>query len=250
VTVEDLLRHRSGIGNPPPFGWGRPVEAKGWDVPTEVRRATLRQRPIDGRRHGLPSYTNLGYLVLGEVIREVTGTPLEELARRDVLLPLELAHTRFGCDESDAAALPHEIALHPRPWVFATFAGAPLRFVDGRSGPFVRVHPFRLMGAAFGDLSGSVVDLARLGRAHLCDGDGVITSISACRMREGSLGFGIGFHVEGRAVGHTGSGIGYRSELRLLPEEGIGVAVLSNVGHLDTTPLATALLAIERNRAR
>jgi CubicO group peptidase (beta-lactamase class C family) len=105
------------------------------------------------------------------------------------------------------------------------------------------------MGAAFGDLSGSVEDLARLGAAHLRDGDGVITGISVRRMREESLGFGIGWHVAGREVGHTGSGVGYRSELRLLPDEGIGVAVLSNVGHLDTTPLATALLSIERAQA-
>lgn len=246
VTVEDLLRHRSGIGNPPPFGWGRPVEAPDWDVRTEVRRATLKQRPIDHRSHGNPSYTNLGYLVLGEVIREAAGEPLEALAEREILAPLELGSTAFG-PGARGAALPHEPALHPRPWVFATFAGAPRRFVDGRAGSFVRVHPFRLMGTAFGDLSGSVRDLARLGTAHLRDGDGVITTISARRMREGCDGFGLGWHVEDGVVAHTGSGIGYRSELRLLPDEGIGVAILANVGHVDTTPIADALLAIEAN---
>jgi CubicO group peptidase (beta-lactamase class C family) len=258
VTVEDLLRHRSGIGNPPPFTWGRPAEAPGWDVRTEVRRATLRQRPIDSRRHGTPSYTNLGYLVLGEVIREAADEPLEALAEREILEPLSLDATEFGPGPRADAALPHELTLHPRPWVFATFAGAPpggwareigrlrpLRFVDGRVGGFVRVHPFRLMGAAFGDLSGSVSDLARLGVAHLRDGDDVLTSISAKRMREGREGYGLGWHVEDDVVGHTGSGIGYRSELRIVPERGLGVAVLANVGHIDTTPLADALLAIE-----
>jgi CubicO group peptidase (beta-lactamase class C family) len=255
VTVEDLLRHRSGIGNPPPFAWGRPAEAPGWDVRTEVRRATLRQRPIDARRHGTPSYTNLGYLVLGEVIREAADEPLEALAGREILKPLHLDTTEFGPGPRAGVALPHELTLHPRPWVFATFAAGPpgawarrprpLRFVDGRFGSFVRVHPFRLMGAAFGDLSGSVRDLARLGVAHLRDGDGVLTSISARRMREGREGYGLGWHVGGGAVGHTGSGIGYRSELRILPSEGLGVAILANVGHIDTAPLADALLAIE-----
>ncbi len=245
VTVEDLMRHRSGIGNPPPFGWGRPAEAPGWDVRTEVRRATLRQKPIDRVRHGTPSYTNLGYLVLGEVIREAAEEPLESLAEREVFAPLSLASTAFGPGPSSDAALPHEPTLHPRPWVFATFAGAPRRFVDGRHGSFVRVHPFRLMGTAFGDVSGSVRDLARLGIAHLTDGDEVLTTISKKRMREGSEGYGLGWHVQGMTVGHAGSGIGYRSELRLLPEEGLGVAVLANVGNFDTTPLADALLAIE-----
>ncbi len=245
VSVEDLLRHRSGIGNPPPFGWGRPAEAPGWDVRTEVRRATLRQRPIDARRHGTPSYTNLGYLVLGEVIREAAAEPLEALARREVFGPLALDTTDFGPGPRAEAALPHELALHPRPWVFATFAGAPRAFVDGRHKSFVRVHPFRLMGAAFGDLSGSVTDLSRLGAAHLRDGEDALTTISKKRMREAHGGYGLGWSVDGHVVGHTGSGIGYRSELRLLPEAGVGVAVLANVGHIDTCPLAEALLEIE-----
>jgi len=249
VTVEDLLRHRSGIGNPPPFGWGRPAEAPGWDVPIEVRRATLRQKPIDARVHGTPSYTNLGYLVLGEVIRDASREALEDVASREILAPLSLTTTRFGPGDPDATAMPHELAFHPRPWVFAGFAGSARRFIDGRAGSFVRVHPFRLMGAAFGDLSGSVKDLARLGAFHLRDGGDVLTGTSARRMREETAGFGLGWHIAPGAVGHTGSGVGYRSELRLLPSEGLGVAVLSNVGHIDTTPLATALLEIERRQS-
>ena len=245
VDIEDLLRHRSGIDNPPPFGWGRPVEAAGWDVPTEVKRKALGRPPIGEANYGRPLYTNLGYLVLGEVIRSAAGEPFEVLADREILGPLGLDQTRFGSPDPETAAFPHELVYHPRPWVFATAAGAPRRFIDGRAGPFVRVHPFRLMGTAFGDASGSVCDLAALGMAHLNDGAGVISPPSAELMRTGVAGYGLGWHVAPGVVSHTGSGIGYRSELRLLPAEGRGVAVLSNVGHFDTGPIADAILRAE-----
>lgn len=242
VRVEDLLLHRSGIDNPPPFGWGRPVEAAGWDVPTEVKRRTLSRPPIGEQNYGRPLYTNLGYLVLGEVVRAAAGEPLEVYVDREILGPLGLRQTRFGPPDPVAGAFPHELVYHPRPWVFAAFAGSPRRFIDGRAGTFLRVHPFRLLGAAFGDASGSVRDLAALGAAHLNDGAGVLSAAGARLMRQGVDGYGLGWHVEGSTVSHTGSGIGYRSEVRVLTDEGRGVAVLSNVGHLDTGPIADVLL--------
>jgi CubicO group peptidase (beta-lactamase class C family) len=266
VTIEDLLAHRSGVGNPPPFRWGRPLEAPGWDVAREVERIVRRHGRIARAAHGRARYTNLGYLVLGELVRAATGEPLEDLARRVILAPLRMDTASFGPARERLAetAAPHELVYHPRPWVFALAAGDPKRFIDGRDGHFVRVHPFRLLGAAFGDLVGSVLDAARFGRMHLgegaLEGARVISAANARKMRDvvssdrgGTYGLAFihGADASGRFVFHSGSGIGYRSELRLYPERGFGVCVLANAGHVATEPLALALAELAlANEAR
>ncbi len=247
ARIADLVAHTSGLGNPAPFRWGRPVEASGWDVEAEVRTAVERRGAIRERSFGKYRYTNLGYLVLGEVVRSVTGWSLEDVARDEVLSPLGMQSARFGPDPNRPydTAPPHEPVWHPRPWIFAGGAGSVRRFLDGKNKAFLRVHPFKLLGTAFGDLVASVDDVARFGRAHLCDGrlDGVrvLRASSARAMRERALGWQRGRDARGEIVLHTGSGIGYRSELRLHPGLGLGVAVVANAGHLATGPVVDAL---------
>ena len=61
------------------------------------------------------------------------------------------------------------------------------RFIDGRRAGFVRVHPFKLLGVAFGDLVGSVADAARFGSAHLSDGEHCATKLLWTRVQMGVI---------------------------------------------------------------
>ncbi|MBV9454700.1 MAG: beta-lactamase family protein [Rubrobacter sp.] len=45
------------------------------------------------------SYSNLGYLMLGEIIPEAAGIRYEEYVRDDVLVPLGMNHTGFTYPE-------------------------------------------------------------------------------------------------------------------------------------------------------
>jgi CubicO group peptidase (beta-lactamase class C family) len=248
VTVEDLLAHTSGLGNPLPFRWGRPIEGPDWDVAAEVRALVERHGSIGAGARGAHRYSNLGYLVLGEIVRCATGEPLEAHARSLVLEPLGMSSARFGVDPARPydTAPPHEPIWHPRPWIFAGASGGWGRFIDGLRAGFVRVHPFKLLGVAFGDVVGSVADAARFGSAHLSDGEldraRVLDAVSARRMRALGWGWMRGRDTLGEIVAHTGSGIGYRSELRLYPSLGIGAVVLANAGHVATEPFASALV--------
>ena len=91
VRVRHLLHHTSGLP-----GTARVVAAAGHRQERELTNASvlsaLGHLPGPDRPPGeVFAYSNVGYVVLAEVLAAVTGTPLPVLARRLVLDPLGLA---------------------------------------------------------------------------------------------------------------------------------------------------------------
>ncbi|HEY6064561.1 MAG TPA: serine hydrolase [Thermoanaerobaculia bacterium] len=87
VTVEHLLTHRAGL---PP------------DDPIEIYTGTPEE--IFARKYRLPlesppgvrfRYSDVGYEVLGELVRRVSGAPLDEFAEREIFRPLGMKDTHF-----------------------------------------------------------------------------------------------------------------------------------------------------------
>jgi Beta-lactamase len=73
VTVRHLLNHSSGLANPLPIRWVRPADAPAPDRGAFVGRLLAKHRKLKSVPGERASYSNLGYLVLGEVISEVAG---------------------------------------------------------------------------------------------------------------------------------------------------------------------------------
>ncbi len=99
VSVRHLLNHRSGLP-----AW-KPLFT-GFDVVGQALASELETEP--GAQH---RYSDLGFLVLGEVLRLSTGLGIAALLRREVLEPLGLVHTSFrgtaqagSVDSGDVAA--------------------------------------------------------------------------------------------------------------------------------------------------
>jgi uncharacterized protein YbbC (DUF1343 family)/CubicO group peptidase (beta-lactamase class C family) len=90
ITIEQLLTHTSGFA--PDFDlrerWTGSDEAI-----KRLYREPLRNQP--GTRF---VYSDIGYIALGEVIRRVTGQPLDEFARRNIFGPLGMRDTSFNPD--------------------------------------------------------------------------------------------------------------------------------------------------------
>ncbi len=120
VTVRHLLNHTSGLANPLPIRWVRPAGAPDFDRRAFVERLLSKNRKLKSVPGEKAAYSNLGYLVLGEVIAEVTGTSYEEHVRAEILSPLGMDRTGFSYPDQpsgDGAAtgrLPAPAAtLHP-----------------------------------------------------------------------------------------------------------------------------------------
>ncbi len=87
VTVEELLTHRAGLAADDPMSLYV-------GTPKEIFERKYRQ-PLVNPPGSRFVYSDAGYEVLGELVRTVSGRPLDEFARTRVFVPFGMAETEF-----------------------------------------------------------------------------------------------------------------------------------------------------------
>jgi CubicO group peptidase (beta-lactamase class C family) len=193
-------------------------------------------------------YSNLGYLVLGEVISEVSGMGYEDFVQERILLPLGMTRTGFSYARAGQEAAAGYHPLHPFLTPFFR-AALPKGVVGPRQGKYVAFNPFYVEGPAYGGLIGGVEEAARLVLLHLNGGrvgDAQLLSAESVaemqRMspRGGKRDFGLGWFRAREArqkrppfVEHLGGGAGFWNAMRLYPEESLGVVIMGNSTSYD-----------------
>jgi CubicO group peptidase (beta-lactamase class C family) len=225
VTVRHLLGHSSGLANPVPIKWVYPAAGPVPDRRAFVERLLRKYRRLRFTPGERASYSNLGYLVLGEVIAEVTGTSYEEHVREEILSPLGMDRTGFSYphDAGGEAATGYQPLWKPLTPLLR--AALPRSIVGLRQERYVSFEPFYVKGPACGGLVGGVEDAARFLLLHLNGGEVDDTRLLSARSvagmrrvtpRGGKRDFGLGWfrsqEDEGSRpafVEHLGSGAGF-----------------------------------------
>ena len=103
VTPRHLLSHTSGLPA------HRPLYALPGGI--ERRRAAVFAQPLDTRPGTRVCYSDLGFILLGELVARLTGTPLDRAAHTLVFAPLGMAETGY----LPTAARERYAATEPRP---------------------------------------------------------------------------------------------------------------------------------------
>ena len=191
-----LLSHTSGLQRElPGDAWGTLEFPDREQIVDSLDEAELVLPP--GRWH----YSNLGYFVLGELIRERSGRPFEDVISERLLDPLGLRRTTWEPEE---------------PYARGFNRGTPERAVDKRG------------ARASGGLWSTAGDLARWGK-HLLSYDELHLPFAHAAWDE-AWGLGVAcFRIGGREHwGHEGSSVGYQSALLYDREARAGAAVLTN----------------------
>ena len=261
VTVRHLLCHSSGLANPLPIRWVRPADAPASDHDAFVGRllaSNRRLRYMPGRG---ASYSNLGYLVLGEVISSITGTSYEEHVREEILLPLGMDRTGFvhpGHAKGEAATGYQPLR---RPLIPLLKAALPKGIVGHREGRYAVFNPFYVSGPAYGRLVGGVDEAARFVLLHLNGGEGdspwLLSAESVAEMqrtipRGGKRDYGLGWYRARGAwerrpafVEHLGGGAGFWNVMRVYPGESLGVVMMGNTTSYDHESILDAIVGTQ-----
>ncbi len=206
VTIEQLLAHRSGIGDYVDEEAGLDVTDYVLPVPvhelatTEGYLRVLEGWPAKFRPGERFSYCNSGYVVLALMIERVTGTPFEDLVVKRVCEPAGLRDTAFLRSDE----LP----------------GRAARSYLSAEGLRTNVLHLPVRGSGDGGIYSTVADIRRLWRAFF---DGRVVSgawvAEMVRSRSDtpnrSMGYGLGFWLDpprGRMVmeGYD-AGVSFRS---------------------------------------
>jgi CubicO group peptidase (beta-lactamase class C family) len=186
-------------------------------------------------------YSNLGWGLLGLVIRRVTGASVQERVTASLLEPLGMRATTWTRPSAASVAEPHRVqdgrvvreaeplgdgAIAPMGGLWST-----VRDLTRWVGWFTDAFPPR-----DDHDDGPLPRWARREMQQLRRIDGVrrFRPSPSGPSRVAATGYGIGLGVRiderlGSSVGHSGGLPGYGSHMRWLPEHGVGVIGLANV---------------------
>lgn len=244
ITLRHLLSMTSGLATDDPWADRHlDIDEAGVD---EVYAAgpLFARRPGDGFE-----YSNLGFGIIGRVVRRVTGRPVQQHVTERLLEPLGMTSTTWVQPAHDDWARPHrerddESIIDPDPVLG-----------DGEIAPM-------------GGLWTTVSDLARwvswlddaVARPDHDDGLGLCTAsrremqrqhtdagITEVAGRSSHAGYGFGLllrddPVVGRVVGHSGGLPGYGSNMRWCSGRGVGAIALANITYAPMAELTMRML--------
>ena len=237
LTIRRMLSHASGLQREIPGDvWETLTFPKsGEELLTALRDAELVLAPGE-RWH----YSNLAYVLLGEVVARLSGMPYEDYVEQRILEPLGMARTTFAPAAPYAVAYstdPYSDVLHREPMMVERVGGI----------------------AAAGQLWSTVGDLCRwasfLAKAddRVLDDDSIELMTQVQAMADSyrwPLAWGVGLMLarDGEHVycGHDGGMPGYVANVLASREDRLGAAVLVNGGNFG--PLEVSFRLLEKLR--
>jgi CubicO group peptidase (beta-lactamase class C family) len=263
ITIADLLSMRSGLATDD--AWADRQESMSHEELRQLLARGLRTvfRPGEGYE-----YSNIGFAILGEAVRTITGSELPDYVRTEFLEPLGLQETTYDYREADPSML---ICGHHRAasgaWVFEEFT-APGAF-SAIGGVISSVHDIARwnawLGAGFSDnglpREGALAEdiiLPRRFRRLMQIGHNPIPPIARSGSNRGRLtrratseyqSYGYGLVVEhdaryGDIAHHSGGYPGYGSDMRWHLGSGIGIVTLANGRYATPGGVASQALSM------
>lgn len=260
ITVRHLLAHSSGLASPLPIRWVRPADVDPPDPDEFLGRLLRRHRRLRFPPGQRAAYTNLGYLVLGQVVAAGAGVPFVDFVTGEVLEPLGMRRTGFAHtrDPLDTATGYWKL---PPGGATAMRLLLPPGIVDGRVDRLVGFRPFYVNGPSYGGLVGDVSDAARFVALHLADGavgERQLLSVDSARtmrrLRTGGkqLTTGLGWwrrnDVDDDIVEHLGGGGGYYNLMRVYRRSRRGVVMFGNLTRYPVERFTDGLLEVPDHR--
>jgi CubicO group peptidase (beta-lactamase class C family) len=258
-TTRQLLTHTAGLANPLPIRWVR-AEAQPED-PTLLDRILEKHGTPRGSVGDRAAYSNIGYLLAGEVMAAVTGLSIQDCVTDAVLTPLGMSNTGYAF----RAHAPRSTGYVRIP----SAVGPILRGVlpEGIVGDRVEGHtalrPFLVSGAAYGGLVGTVTDAARLAAAHTASrldvhpvlDHGELETMRTINAAGKRFDHGIGWfrrpadaHRAPTFVEHYGTGCGFWNAMRIYPESRLAMVAMTNTTYAwDFDKLFTQLKELPWN---
>lgn len=239
ITVKQLLSHTAGIPNPLPLKW----------IHLDIEHNTFSRDQFFAKIFstnpklcfdpdtGL-KYSNLGYVLLGQLIERVSGTTFENYVTENIIKPSGIASTELSFQIEPTS---HAIGYHK--WWSLTNAIFGLlinkeKFMGKKEGKWKPFKYFYNNGIAYGGMFGSASGLIKYAQALLPNNSILIndyyknllfTETTVNDRKTGmSLSWFTGTLKGNKYFCHAGGGGGYYVELRVYPQLGVGSIIMFN----------------------
>ena len=241
ITIRQLLNHSSGIPNPIPLSWIHLTDVhESFDRNTFFNHILNKHNKTKSPPNEKYAYSNLGYVLLGQLIEKVSKISYEEYIRANILdlLGIEKDEMDFTITNNKQ----HAKGYHKK----YSFSNAILgfmidksKFIDATEGKWNSFNNFYVNGASYGGLVGIPGAFVKYIQELLKPNCKLI------RDEYKKMLFTENFTNRGKPTGmclswfsgqldgnkyfaHAGGGGGYYCEIRIYPEKGIGSVIMFN----------------------
>ncbi|HVX42029.1 MAG TPA: serine hydrolase domain-containing protein [Gemmatimonadaceae bacterium] len=228
ITIDELVHHTSGLRD----FWAL-VGAAGmrWDdtyAVSDVLALAERQKHLEFAPGTAYDYSNTGYVILGEIVRRVSGRSLARFAAEEIFAPLGMTHTHFQDD--------HTVIVPGRAYAYTPAGRGGWRIdvwnndIVGQGGLMTTVEDLQKWDENFytGQVGGPRFLAQQLVQGRLADGT----------VLRYAFGLEVGTYRGLRLVEHTGSTGGYRTIISRFPSAHTSVVALCNASNVNTTTLS------------
>lgn len=239
ITVRQLLNHTSGITNPIPLRWIHLADEHSTFQHDEFFADLLPKHiePEFAPGTGF-KYSNLGYVVLGQIIEKVSHESFEQFVTTNIIHKSGISHSDISFTIDSAR---HATGYHK--WWSLTNAALGFmidkhKFMNDREGRWKPFNTFYNNGKAYGGIVGSADGLVKYAQTLLVDNSPLIDNRHKDVLFSESLVNGkptgmsyswfTGTLKGHRYYAHAGGGGGYYVELRVYPDIKVGSVIMYN----------------------
>lgn len=240
IRIRHLVHHMSGIRDYLNLAVlsGRPVTNDYSE--DEIIDLLSRQRGLEFRTGSRFGYSNSGYLLLGEIVRIVSGLSLREFAQKHIFGPLGMTSTLFRDDFTEV--IPNRAtAYNPTAEGDGFRINVSIWDVVGDGAVFTNINDLAIWDRQFYEcqLPGGKEFIEQLTTPGKLDK-------KVGSQSDYAFGLTIGDFRGERTISHGGAWGGYRAEMLRFPEKRLTIVVLANLGSIAATDLAyrTAVIVL------
>ncbi|MBX2920791.1 MAG: beta-lactamase family protein [Chitinophagaceae bacterium] len=250
ITIRNLMTHTAGFPEDNPWG------DRQLDITDQVFQAMLKNKISFSNVPGTTyEYSNMGFAMLGEIIRAVSGKSYQQYINEQILKPLGMTHTFWEYTQAPPELLAHGYRLNDNiiddepmlhDGVYGAMGGLITSIED-----FSKYMLFHLSAwPARNDAEPGVIKRSSVREMHQpwsfnnLDARYKYPDGRACPLVS-TYGYGlrIGTDCEGRKyVGHTGGLPGFGSQWWILPDYGIGVVAFGNLTYAGMNSINFAVM--------
>jgi D-alanyl-D-alanine carboxypeptidase len=241
ITVKQLLSHTSGIPNPLPLRWIHlPQEHDSFDRNSFFRPIFEHHKKLKSTPGERYSYSNLGYVILGQLIEKVTGVTYEQYITENILNKLLLSQEecRFTIDDSTVHAKGYQKKVGFSNLILGLLFDKS-KYLTNSEGKWKAYRKFYVNGPSYGGLIATPCSFVKYIQDLLKRNSLLLSSESKSILFTETLtndGKRTGMCLSwfsGQSDGkhyfaHAGGGGGYYCEIRIYPEKGIGSVIMFN----------------------
>ncbi len=240
ITIRQLLSHSAGIPNPLPLNWIHlPQEHATFNRADFFNRVFEKHNQVKFQPNEKFAYSNLGYVLLGQLIEKVSGMHYEQYVKEHILMKLGL-HT----NEIDFQLnISNQVKGYQKRAGFSNFILNFLidksKFMGAAEGKWKPFQPFYVNGVSYGGLICTPNALVQY-LLELLKQDSQLISAHYKEMlfKENfsnnhqatgmCLSWFAGYLKGEKYFAHAGGGGGYYCEIRIYPHKRMGSVIMFN----------------------